>query len=146
MNIHINEEDFKKLSNLVICSTTVGSHLYNLANKDSDVDILHVYVSPENNRHSIVQLHHQFQYKKDNIDYLFVDLQTFVKNLLKGDSTINFESIFSHEFKNSTDLSFLYENRFLFYNYNLIRSYLGLARRDVKDYRKTKIIKNYFMH
>jgi predicted nucleotidyltransferase len=144
MNIHINEDDFNKLKNLVICSTSVGSQLYNMSNEKSDLDILHIYISPENNRHSIVQLHHQFQYKQNNIDYLFVDLQTFVKNLLNGDSTINFEAIFSQEFKNSSDLSFLYENRFMFYNYNLIRSYLGLARRDIKDYKKEKNNKKLF--
>jgi hypothetical protein len=50
---------------------------------------------------------------------------------LSGDSTINFEVINSKKLLGS-ELDFLYKFREYFYNYKIIRSYLGLARRDLK--------------
>lgn len=137
MNIHINEEDYKKLLKTVIVKITVGSQLYGLSNETSDTDVMYICGNFEDNHHSLVKLHHQYQYKENNIDHLFVDIQTYMNNLLKGDSTINFEAIYSDSLRNS-ELSFLYDNRFWFYNYQLIKSYLGFAKRDLKLYKKDR--------
>ena len=75
--------------------------------------------------------HHQMQYKDENIDYLFINIHSFLRNCLSGDSTINFEIINSDKLIN-TELEFLYKNKKTFYNYKILRSYLGLAKRDIK--------------
>jgi len=81
-------------------------------------------------KNSFLWEHHQLQYKEDGIDHLFVDLHSFIRNIMTGDSTINFEVL--HELKNSS-LNFLYENRNFFYSYNIMKSYLGFAKRDLKQ-------------
>lgn len=144
MNIHITEDEFNRIKQNALLKIVVGSQLYKLHNDQSDTDELYITSNLDQNLHSIVQLHHQYQFKADNTDYLFCSLQSFVKNLLFGDSTINFEAIFSDEIKNHKDLSFLYHFRKNFYNYNLIRSYLGLCRRDLKVFKKEKNNKRLF--
>ena len=132
MNIHFNNKElFDKLMNNKIIMLKVGSHLYGLNDENSDVDYLIIYKPFQNQLYSCFANHHQLQYKEDNIDYNFIDLITFIKNSISGDATINIEAIHSEIFKNS-ELSFLYENRKMFYNYCILRSYLGLARRDLK--------------
>jgi hypothetical protein len=111
MNIHINEEEFNYLKQNTLLKIVVGSHLYQLNNDQSDKDILYITNNLEQNLHSVVQLHHQYQYKNNNTDYLICSLQNFIKNLISGDSTINFEALFSEEIKNHKELSFLYNFR-----------------------------------
>lgn len=144
MNIHITESEFKELNKLIILSIRVGSHLYGLNNADSDTDILNIYAAPEDNLHAVVQSHHQFQYKSENTDYLFCSLQSFVKNILMGDSPLNFEALDSWELKNHADLKWLADFKSNFRSYQLIKSYLGLARRDVKSFKKNKSSKKIF--
>ena len=67
---------------------------------------------------------------------------------MNGDSTINFEVINSTSLI-GTDIEFLYNYRKAFLTYTVIRSYLGLARRDAKhffsaknEYDKTKKLKH----
>jgi len=105
--------------------------MYGLEHKESDTDILCIYNTSERELKSFMTSHHQLQYKKDDVDYLFINIHTFIRNVLSGDSTINFEVINSEKLI-GTDLEFLYENRNTFYNYKIMRSYLGLAKRDIK--------------
>lgn len=49
--------------------------------------------------------------------------------------SVNFEICNSTDLLN-TKLQFLYDNRIAFYNYKILRSYLGLARRDLKHLDK----------
>jgi hypothetical protein len=79
--------------------------------------------------------HHQLQYKKDNVDYNFTSIQSFIRNMLTGDSTINLEILFSDAIED-TKLHWLYEYRKGFINYNIIKSYLGMAKRDFKMLNK----------
>lgn len=137
MNIHITKEelnnicDFDSIKNY---KNTIGSHLYSLNNDDSDNDYIILYI---NKGYSFLWDHHQLQYKEDNCDYMLVDLKTFVRNILTGDSTVNFEMLYSEDFKNTKfgDLCNYKEDMI---NYNLIKSYLGIAKRDLKDYNKNK--------
>ena len=144
MNIHFtNEKLFDTLNDNTIVKIRVGSHMYGLDNKNSDIDYLSIYLENYDNRNSFMWEHHQLQYKKNNIDFNFTTLQSFIRNALTGDSTINFEVLHSEDLKNSK-LSWLYERRNDFRNYNIIKSYLGIAKRDHKFWIKdTNNFKNH---
>ena len=134
MNIHFTDD--KILNSLVestIIKIKIGSHMYGTNDNFSDIDYLSIYVPCEKEESFFTKSHHQFQYKDidNNIDYLFISIDSFISNALSGDSTINFETIYSNDLKNS-ELSFLYDMRNEFINYKIVRSYLGLARRDYK--------------
>jgi len=141
MNIHFRDKNL--FDNLIVNSVVevkVGSHLYNLNNTNSDIDNLYIYIEDSSNRNSFMWEHHQLQYKGfgvDNIptDYNFTSLQGFIRNTLTGDATINFEVLYSNELRDSK-LKWLWELRHNFRNYNIIKSYLGLAKRDLKYWRK----------
>lgn len=133
MNIHFTDNNlFQTLKANSLFSIQIGSHLYGLNTKDSDCDILYIVADSLQMNNSFLWEHHQLQYKDNNCDHIFTTLKQFIRNLITGDSTINFEVIHSQELANSY-LKFLYENRLMFYNYQMTKSYLGLARRDLKQ-------------
>lgn len=109
--------------------------MYGLDNESSDKDYLSIYLEHKDNRDSFMWEHHQLQYKQNNSDFNFVSLQSFIRNTLTGDSTINFEVIHSGVLEN-TDLNWLWKRKNNFVNYNIIKSYLGLAKRDLKFWMK----------
>jgi predicted nucleotidyltransferase len=132
MNIHFdNKEVFEELKKLTIFKTKIGSWIYGTNDEFSDVDILYIYVPSYDEVNSIGSNHHQYQYKEDGIDHIFVDIYNFIRNTLNGDSTINIEVINNPNLI-GTDLTFLYNMRLSFSNHKIIRSYLGMARRDLK--------------
>lgn len=144
MNIHIKDEDLlKELIKSTIYSIPFGSKMYGLEDKFSDTDFLCIYI-PKNR--SCFENNHQLQYKdlKNNVDCIFVDIYTFINNLITGDSTINFEIInfdyfyLNGEMLNSTFLHKLYLLRSNFNTFNIARAYLGLANRDLKQISKCK--------
>jgi predicted nucleotidyltransferase len=140
MNIHItNKTLFESLKLATIAKVRIGSHIYKTNNKDSDEDFLYIYATSINESNSPFKVHHQLQYKENNIDYNFVSLHNFIHNCINGDSTINFEVIFSDELE-GTSLEFItkddIKNNLI--SYTIIKSYLGLARRDVKHINKYK--------
>jgi len=136
MNIHFeNKELLNELKNNTIFKTKIGSHMYGLNNTNSDIDYLSIYLEHTDNRESFMWEHHQLQYKDNNVDRNFTTIQGFIRNALTGDSTVNFEVLHSNSLKNSS-LSWLWECRNYFINYNIIKSYLGLAKRDLKYWRK----------
>lgn len=132
MNIHFdNKEAFEELKRVSVLSIKIGSWMYGTNDENSDSDILYIYVPSYEEMNSMASSHHQFQYKEDGVDHIFVDIYNFLKNSLNGDSTINFEVI-NHPSLVGTELEFLYNMRHSFSNHKIIRSYLGMARRDVK--------------
>lgn len=133
MNIHIDQVAFEELKTATILSIKMGSRMYNLENSSSDTDMLHIIATPTGWTNSLVWTHHNLQYKENGVDHVFTTLQNFVRNILKGDSTINYECLYSKEIENSS-LAFLSDMRLKFNNYSLIRSYLGLVRRDLKNF------------
>lgn len=136
MNIHFTDKyTYDKLKESTIVSIVVGSKMYGLDNNKSDIDYLHIYATSDLELNNPFIVNHQLQYKDDGVDHNFVSLHTFIRNICNGDSTINFEVIHSDEIKNS-DISFLYEFKDAFYSYNVIKSYIGLIRRDYKFYGK----------
>lgn len=143
MNIHFSDtETLEKLLAASLVKLKVGSHLYNLQDENSDTDYLYIYAPFENEKNSFSFSHHQFQYKNilENADYNFVSLPNFIRNAINGDSTINYECINSQQIEKSV-LSFLYEMRHEFNNYMIIRSYCGLARRDIKHMNRSNDIR-----
>lgn len=131
------------MSSNIIGKFLIGSHLYKTNDQNSDTDYLIIYYPFKNQLTSAFNNHHQFQYKdiENNIDYNFVDIITFVKNLVKGDSTINYELLYSDEFKNSK-LGFLCDYIEDFRTYTIIKAYLGFANRDLRLLKKRKTNKD----
>lgn len=136
MNIHFTDKDlFEKLKLATLVKVRVGSHLYGTNNENSDEDFLYIYATSENELNSFIWTNHQLQYKEEGIDHNFVSAHTFIRNILNGDSTINFEVVHSDELKNSC-LEFLHILKESFNTYTIIRSYNGFARRDCKHFTK----------
>lgn len=136
MNIHFNNSElFKDLLENTIVSFQVGSHLYNISDKESDNDVLCIYYPSNYELNNFFFLHHQLQYKVNNTDYLFTSLNGFIHNLINGDSTINFEVLQAGLF-DGTDLEFLSSYVEDSKNFSVIRSFLGMARRDVNGFSK----------
>ncbi len=136
MNIHFKDKTlFDKLKQVTLAQVEVGSALYGLQDEQSDTDLLCIYFPFQNQQFSFVQTHHQLQYKDADTqtDYLFVDVFSFIRNTLSGDSTLNFEALHSEALL-QTPLHFLYSSRYYFYNYAILKSYLGFANRDLKQY------------
>lgn len=145
MNIHITDKDeFEKLKNATLLVIPIGSKMYGTNNENSDTDLLHIYIPSISERNSFLTTHHQLQYKENNIDYIFINVQSFIRNCLVGDSPLNFECLYSNEMKNSEHLNFLYDMRKTFNNYKIIKSMLGMGERDIKQIslKKTDISKN----
>jgi hypothetical protein len=133
MNIHIKDEQlFKRLKQATYLTVTVGSKLYGCSTVESDSDFLHFYSESEDDAKSYLWTHHQVQYKDGNSDHNFTTIRNFIRNLLTGDSTINYEVLFSEELKLCKELDFLQNFVSQFSSYNLLRSYLGFAKRDLK--------------
>ncbi len=138
MNIHTTDINlFEKLRNASLSATQFGSVLYNTNDEFSDIDIHHIYATSNIEMQSFLKSHHHIQYNLFNEDHIFVNLHTFIKNVMNGDSTVLFEILHSGSFIN-TPLEFIYNMRNNFINYSIIRSYVGLGKRDVDHYHKKK--------
>lgn len=133
MNIHIKDEKlFDSIRENSIFEIEIGSSMYQLKNDNSDTDVLIIYINPISCRTSF-NSHHQLQFKKNGTDYILTTLEQFVMNILSGDSTINYEVLCSSQFQNAfPELS----DALSCYNYKVIKSYLGMAKRDLKTIRK----------
>lgn len=132
MNIHFsNEKLFNQLQKATLVKCKVGSTLYGTNNKNSDQDFLYIYATSLNELNSIIWSQHQLQYKENNIDHNFVSIHSFIKNIINGDSTINYEIIQSDEL-NNTSLQFIHDYKHIFNTYKIVKSYLGLCKRDLK--------------
>lgn len=133
MNIHFNNANLlQELTQATLLKVEFGSSLYGINSVNSDVDYLYLHAREKSLDNSFLWEHHQLQMKHNNQDLIFSTLHLFLRNLLSGDSTINFEVLHSSELAQSS-LNFLFTHRQKFYNYNMIKSYLGLAKRDLKS-------------
>lgn len=130
-DIILDKELFNNLMDATFVKIEVGSRMYGLEHPGSDTDLLCIYNTSNGELNTFNRSQHQFQFTDNGVDYLFINIHSFISNTLSGDSTINFEVINSPKLI-GTDLEFLYDQRESFYNYNIIRSYLGLAKRDLK--------------
>lgn len=134
MNIHFEDKALlASLQAATIVQIEIGSALYGVKDEASDTDFLCIYVPSNNKVNSFLNTHHILQYKDaiNRVDYVFEDVFSFIRNLLSGDSSINFEALHTIALQNSM-LDFLYERRFYFYSYNMMKAYLGFCKRDRK--------------
>lgn len=138
MNIKISKEQADKLFNVKQVEYVIGSHLYGTNTKKSDTDILVIY-DLEYKSSLFLPNFHQFQWddKENNKQYIFTTRPQFYKNLLSGDSTINFD-VFLTYFENENKLEILR-------TYKIIKSFIGFAKRDIKQYSLGKD-KNKLFH
>jgi len=136
MNIHFSDKKlFESLKKATIEKVVVGSTMYGSNTEKSDIDYLYIYATSELELNSFIQVQHQLQYNEDGVDHVFVSLHTFIRNIISGDSTINFEVLHSEVLIGGV-LKFLNDSKNNFITYTIIRSYLGIARRDIKYYHK----------
>lgn len=140
MNIKfVDSKIFEQLMSIPdIIKIEFGSNIYGIKNENSDTDIMIIY--PDKFDYcSVFKNHHQFQYKdvENNIDYIFTSVSNFIRNLVSGDSTIAFEIVYSGSLKD-TSLNYLHIIGKEFITYKILRSYLGMCRRDLTDYHKQK--------
>ncbi len=131
-----SESLFEALMDATILKIRMGSHLYGCDTETSDTDYLCIYREGLENQSSFMWEHHGYQCKKEGVDYNFISIQSFIRNLINGDSPHHFEVLYSNEFESSSSLKWLVNYRNDFMNYNLIRAYLGFAKRDLKDYHR----------
>ena len=139
MNIKITLEEHKQLLNWQLGTQVVGSHLYGTNTDKSDTDILcfyddRMFVDCYNHFPN----YHQFQYDdvENNIQYLWTSIPQFWKNQISGDSAINTDVVLFGDswFKLWDDTKRLKYCR----TYKVIKSHLGFAKRDMKQYNKPK--------
>jgi predicted nucleotidyltransferase len=126
----------EQLDNSTIFKIEVGSGMYNLKTPESDTDLLCIYLEGSLNLTSITPNHHQFQYNdvENKIDYIYTSLGQFIKNIISGDSTINYEVLESSKFREQFSDLYFYMNKLD--KINTIKSYLGMTKRDIKSFKK----------
>jgi len=142
MNIKSDSKELiRDLSKSIIHLQRIGSDIYGLSNEDSDEDYLNIYIDTDENYRSFLWEHNQIQFKFKNADVNYVELGLFVRNILSGDSTVSFEILFSNDLLKNEKLSWITDFKMDFASYKIIKSYLGLAKRDLKE---AKSISNNF--
>ena len=129
MNIKITKQEHELLEEFEYDEFIFGSKLYGTDNDRSDTDIIRIFTPQKDTEWletSIMYPNiHQFQYddKKNQVQYTWTYKMQFLKNLISGDSIVNAEvSIFS------LDIPLEYV-----YTYNIIKAFLGFAKRDIKN-------------
>lgn len=133
MNKKFTNRNIKQLlDESVVIKLKMGSKFYGTSHEESDDDWLCIYLPPENQLKSLVQGATQLQWKDEFGDINYTDILTFTRNLISGDNTVNVESLYNKDFL-GTDLEFFYINRKQFITYNVLKSYLGLCKRDLNE-------------
>lgn len=136
MNIKITKDEFEFIKNntTIFNEWVVGSKLYGTYSEDSDTDVLMVYESFFKSD-LYYPNYHQLQYDdiENNTQYIISTMNQFYKNLFSGDSTINADVILYY-FKHLSDDEKLNTLR----TFNIIKSFIGFAKRDLKNIDKGK--------
>jgi hypothetical protein len=139
MNIIINKEEHLRLIRHEVGSRILfGSRMYKTYNENSDYDYLCFYSTTLFEKYTLMDIYqpqHQFQYKQDNNDYIWTNINQFYSNLWKGDSIINADiMLFGTKLNNidSTENEILTKLR----TYKVIKAYLGFAKRDLKQHKE----------
>jgi hypothetical protein len=135
MNIKINEEEYLELGLHIENSYVIGSRLYNTHTEDSDYDILYI-IKPFLKSDNYYPNWHQFQYDSEDgtRQNMFTTKERFYRNLLSGESTINADIIMFTDFDDLSPSEKLNHCR----TYNVIKAFLGFAKRDLNRYNSGK--------
>lgn len=133
MNIKITKKEFESFINneVILYKGIIGSRLYKTNKDDSDFDILIMY-EKEFKSDILYPNYHQFQYDdvENNTQYMLISKRHFFKNLFSGDATINADIIMFDSYPLTSKSDILNTVR----TYNIIKAYIGFAKRDIKDY------------
>lgn len=133
MNIKITKEEYDYLMNNlnIIDKYVMGSRLYGTNSEKSDTDILVLYENYFESDNYYPNYHQlQFDDIDNNIQYIFSSISQFYKNLFSGDSTINADIVmFSMNIDDKLNI---------LRTFNIIKSYIGFAKRDIKMIGKAK--------
>lgn len=81
----------------------------------------------------------QYNDNENNIDYIYTSLGQFVRNIISGDSTINYEVLQHPEFRKEFKNLYFVVNKLD--KINTVKSYLGMAKRDIKSLKKNLLIR-----
>jgi len=140
MNIKITKEEAQELFKREIIRETIGSHLYGSNNENSDTDILVLYQAFNKDINQMFQIRHQFQWddNENNIDYIFSTYEQFSINIFSGESTINADVVLFTDLICENKEDRLKSCR----TYNIIKAYLGFAKRDIKYNRSNSKYKH----
>ena len=135
MNIKINEEEYLELGLYIENSYVIGSRLYNTHTEDSDYDILYI-IKPFLKSDNYYPNWHQFQYDSEDgtRQNMFTTKERFYRNLFSGESTINADIIMFTDFDDLSPSEKLNYCR----TYNVIKAFLGFAKRDLNRYNSGK--------
>jgi hypothetical protein len=135
MNIKITEDELAEISLYVKESYIIGSRMYNTHTEDSDTDVLYI-ITPFLKSDEYYPNWHQFQYDSadDKRQYMFTTKERFYRNLFSGESTINADVIMFTDFDNLNPSDKLNHCR----THNIIKAFLGFAKRDLKRYNVGK--------
>lgn len=137
MNIHIDQKHLDYLVNQSIFSCPIGSQLYGTATAASDTDLLFIYIESLNEISNPFFNHHQFQIKKDGVDYIFSSISQFIRNLVQGDSSINLDVLMLTDICEKIPvLKGLKEEAPSCYP--MLKCLLGMAKRDLKSGNSAK--------
>lgn len=135
MNIKITKEEFEFLYKRKETEHTFGSHLYKTNKPNSDKDILILYESFMEsddylpNKHTL-----QYDDMENNIQYLLATNRQFHTNLFSGESTIFSDVLMFMDDRILTEKELLNVVR----TYNIIKAYIGFARRDLNSLKEGK--------
>jgi len=153
MNIKISKAQHDRLQAAGVDSYLVGSYLYGTNTETSDKDYLCIYninsVFGKGTSNILMGLPniHQFQYTENNTDYLYTSYTQFWCNFYSGDSTINVDAALFVMFNEDDraevpglDEKILKTCR----SYNIIKAFIGFAKRDIKIWAKNKSDKKLF--
>lgn len=83
-----SQHDSESLRKYIVYSCQVGSHAFGLANEDSDSDIRGVFLPPARLHWSMFKLPEQIEFKNDNNDEVFWEIEKFLMLALKANPNI----------------------------------------------------------
>lgn len=118
MNVKITKEEFDKISQFLVDWYLVGSKLHKTDSANSDLDM--VYVVSDETRLGNDKTYQYTENGNNQTDYLICTEQRFEKCRNDGSDIVLYEASPGPT------------------NYKIIKAYLGLAKRDLKEYEKTK--------
>ena len=156
MNIKLTYKEKIYLDQFVFAEYTFGSNFW--YDKGADTDVVLLYELPffwGKEINDILKVNHQFQYddKRLNAQYVYIEKNQFIRNAIYGDNIINTELIlFTDILKNNYGIDI---DKYKFaYSYRILKAFLGYSRRDLKSkdwkkilfaYRQLYIVKNVLL-
>ena len=115
----------------IICELIAGSRLYGLETTESDYDTRGIFINTDYKK--IIGLEKQDILKKSSEDYLFFELNHYLKSLIKTNTKAT-EILFAEVFKNKTEeFDYIQDNKYkLIDSEKLFFSLLGYVENEKK--------------